>query len=86
MYLLVWGRPSFTASVQFPGVLQNDSGLPGNLASYRLEIAIVRFVCSFEAYIRLKLIFVGMIKCVWYFRGSDVSSLCDMLAVLWGFV
>lgn len=31
---------------------------------------IVRFVGSFEAYIRLKLIFVGMIKCVWYFGGG----------------
>lgn len=54
---------------------------------FRLQIVIVRFVCSFKAYIKLKLIFVGMIKCVWYLGGvGGVSSLWVMLAVLWGFL
>lgn len=33
---------------------------------------IVRFVSSYEAYTRLKLIFVDMIKWVWYFEGEGM--------------
>lgn len=43
---------------------------------------IVRFVCSFEAYIRLKLIFVGMIKCVWYFGGEGCIYLMSYACCL----
>lgn len=45
---------------------------------------IVRFVCSFEAYIKLKLIFVGMIKCVWYFGGEGCIKLMSYAYCLVG--
>ena len=45
---------------------------------------IIRFVCSFEAYIRLKLIFVGMIKCVWYFGGERCICLMSYAYCLVG--